>query len=198
MSTVRIAAGTDTTVEQVRREDELVSRVVESFANSQDSRLRLLMQALTRHLHAFIREVRLTEDELSAAIKFLTDAGHVTDDERQELILLADVLGASMQTVPVNNQVFGDATEATVLGPFYNEHAPEIELGGDVAGVASGCFARVEGTVTDVQGRPFPTLASRSGKRTTRATTTCGPETAGCPGERTCTPTVLAGIASGP
>ena len=156
MSTSRIAAGTDTTVEQVRREDELVSRVVESFANSQDSRLRLLMQALTRHLHAFIREVRLTEDELYAAIQLLTDAGHITDDERQELILLADVLGASMQTVTVNNQVFGNATEATVLGPFYNEHAPEIELGGDVTGAASGMPCWVEGTVTDVQGRPVP------------------------------------------
>ena len=114
------------------------------------------MQALTRHLHGFIREVRLTEDELYAAVRFLTDAGHITDDERQELILLSDVLGASMQTITVNNEAVGDATEATVLGPFRTERAPEIEQGGDVSGGASGLPCWVEGVVTDVEGRPVP------------------------------------------
>ena len=150
------AAGADPTVEQVRREDELVSRVVDSFVNCQDPRLRLLMQALARHLHAFIREVRLTEDELYAAIQFLTDTGHITDDERQEFILLSDVLGASMQTITVNNQAFGTATEATVLGPFHTEQAPEIEQSGDLAGMASGVPCWVEGVVTDVDGHAVP------------------------------------------
>src|SRR4051794_8793306 len=146
----------DTTPEQVRREAELTSRVVESFAACQDPRLRLLMQALTRHLHAFIREVRLSEDELYAAIEFLTGAGRITDDERQEFVLLSDVLGASMQTITVNDRAVGDATEATVLGPFRTERAPEIELGGDISGGASGMPCWVEGSVTDVQGRAVP------------------------------------------
>jgi hydroxyquinol 1,2-dioxygenase len=156
MSTFKIAADADAALEQVRREEELVARVVQSFANSQNARLRLLMQALTRHLHAFIREVRLTEDELYGAIQFLTDAGDITDDQRQEFILLSDVLGASMQTITVNHQAIGDATEATVLGPFHTEQAPEIEQGGDVAGGASGMPCWVEGVVTDVEGRPVP------------------------------------------
>ena len=156
MSTPRSTADTGPTFEQVRREDDLVSRVVASFAHSEDPRLRLLMQSLTRHLHAFIREVRLTEDELYAAIRFLTQAGHITDDQRQEFILLSDVLGASMQTITVNNEAFGDATEATVLGPFHTEQAPEIEQGGDVTGAGSGMPCWVEGVVTDVDGRPVP------------------------------------------
>jgi hydroxyquinol 1,2-dioxygenase len=114
------------------------------------------MQTLTRHLHALIREVRLTEDELYAAIQFLTDTGHITDDQRQEFILLSDVLGVSMQTITVNHRAIGDATEATVLGPFHTEHAPEIEQGGDVTGGASGMPCWVEGVVTDVEGRPVP------------------------------------------
>ena len=142
--------------EQVRREDELVSRVVGSFAGCGDPRLRLLMQALVRHLHAFIREVRLTEDELNAAIRFLTQAGEITHDERQELILLSDVLGASMQTITVDNEAVGAATEATVLGPFRTEQAPELELGGDVSGGASGVPCWVEGVVTDVDGNTVP------------------------------------------
>jgi hydroxyquinol 1,2-dioxygenase len=149
-------ADTDMALEQVRREEELVARVVQSFANCSDARLRLLMQALTRHVHAFIREVRLTEDEWSAAIRFLTEAGDITDDQRQEFILLSDVLGASMQTITVNHQAVGDATEATVLGPFHTEQAPEIEQGGDITGGASGMPCWVEGVVTDVEGRPVP------------------------------------------
>ena len=114
------------------------------------------MQALARHLHAFLREVRLTEEEWKRAIEFLTAAGHITDDRRQEFILLSDVLGASMQTIAVNNEAYGDATEATVFGPFFVEDSPEIELGGDIAGGAAGQPCWVEGTVTDTDGNPVP------------------------------------------
>jgi hydroxyquinol 1,2-dioxygenase len=143
-------------LEQVSREDELVARVVASFASCQNSRLRLVMQALTRHLHAFTREVRLTEDEWNTGITFLTDAGHITAGERQEFILLSDVLGLSMQTIAVNHPADGNATEATVFGPFRTEHAPRIELGGDISAGAPGMPCWVEGTVTDVGGRPVP------------------------------------------
>jgi maleylacetate reductase len=150
------SADPDVAREQLRREDELVARVVQSFAACPDPRLRVLMQALARHLHAFIREVLLTEAELSKAIQFLTDAGDITDEQRQEFILLSDVLGASMQTITVNHRATGDATEATVLGPFHTEQAPEIEQGGDITGGASGMPCWVEGVVTDVDGRAVP------------------------------------------
>ena len=114
----------DLSSEQRAREEELVTRVVESFAGAPDPRLRQLMQALTRHLHAFLREVRLTESEWQKGIEFLTEAGHITTDQRQEFILLSDVLGASMQTVAINNEVYGKATEATVFGPFFTQDAP--------------------------------------------------------------------------
>jgi hydroxyquinol 1,2-dioxygenase len=141
-------------IAQEEREAQLVDRVVESFDAAPDPRLRELMQALTRHLHAFVREVRLTEEEWQAAIAFLTDTGHLTDDRRQEFILLSDVLGASMQTVTVNNAAYANATEATVFGPFFVEGSPEIERGGDIAAAASGEPCWVEGTVTDTQGNP--------------------------------------------
>lgn len=146
----------DPTLEQVAREQELVDRVVASFEGCPDPRLRLLMQALTRHLHAFIREVRLSEAEWNAAVEFLTESGRITDDNRQEFILLSDVLGASMQTIAVNNQVVGTATEATVFGPFHTDQAPEIGLGGDIAAGASGVPCWVEGTVSDTDGHPVP------------------------------------------
>lgn len=141
--------------EQRAREEELVERVVRSFDDCADPRLRQLMVGLVRHVHAYIREVRLTEQEWGQAIDFLTRCGHITDDRRQEFILLSDVLGASMQTITVNHQAYGDATEATVVGPFFVEGSPEVPLGGDTSGGAAGEPCWVDGTVTDTDGKPL-------------------------------------------
>ena len=142
--------------EQTAVEEDLIERVLASFAQTQDPRLKTVMESLARHLHAFIRDVRLTEDEWNAAIEFLTAVGHITDDRRQEFVLLSDVLGASMQTIAVNNEAYENATEGTVFGPFFVEDAPEIPIGGDIAGGASGQPCWVEGTVTDTSGQPVP------------------------------------------
>lgn len=137
-------------------EDDLVNRVVSSFNNCENPRLKQIMQSLTTHLHDFIRDVRLTEAEWNHAIDFLTAVGHITDDKRQEFVLLSDTLGASMQTIAVNNQAYENATEATVFGPFFVDDAPEIPAGGDIAGGALGQPAWIEGTVTDTNGHPVP------------------------------------------
>lgn len=142
--------------QQQQVEEDLVRRVVDSFQDCDDERLRFLMQRLTVHLHDFIRDVRLTEDEWKAAIEFLTQVGHKTDDKRQEFVLLSDTLGTSMQTIAVNNEAYKNATEATVFGPFFVDDAPHIELGGDISFGAQGQPAWVEGTVTDTNGDPIP------------------------------------------
>src|SRR4029453_14723335 len=120
--------------EQGARENELVERVVASFASTDDPRLKQIMEAAVRHLHAFLREVRLTEAEGKHGINFLTPAGTPTNDRRQEFVLLSDTLGASMQTITINNEAYADATEATVFGPFFVEDSPAISLGGALAG----------------------------------------------------------------
>jgi hydroxyquinol 1,2-dioxygenase len=142
--------------DQDEREQELTETVVASFADTPDERLRTLMTALVRHVHAFAREVRLTESEWAAAISFLTDAGHITDDKRQEFVLLSDVLGLSMQTITINDAAEGDVTESTVLGPFFVAGSPQIEQGGDIASGAPGEPCWVEGTVRDADGTPIP------------------------------------------
>jgi hydroxyquinol 1,2-dioxygenase len=146
----------DARTEQDTREAELVARVLQSFEGCPDPRLRQLMQSLARHLHAFVREVRLTEEEWAKGIDFLTATGRITDDRRQEFVLLSDVLGLSMQTIAVNNAAYGAATEATVFGPFFVEGSPHIEIGEDLAFGAAGEPCWVEGTVTDSKGRPVP------------------------------------------
>ncbi|QJU53372.1 dioxygenase [Herbiconiux sp. KACC 21604] len=140
--------------EQRRREEELTATVLASFDQAPDARTREVLQALVRHVHAFVREVRLTEAEWDAAVAFLTAVGHITDERRQEFVLLSDVLGVSMMTVAVNNEASGDATESTVFGPFFTSDAPRIEHGGDIAGGAPGEPCWVEGRVTDLDGQP--------------------------------------------
>jgi hydroxyquinol 1,2-dioxygenase len=135
---------------------EVLRRVLASFAETPDARLRRVLEVLVIHLHQFIREVRLTEEEWVAAVEFLTEVGRFTDDRRQEFILLSDVLGASMQVVAVNNPVAGTSTEATVFGPFFVDDAPEISRGGDLAFGAPGEPCWVEGQVTDIEGEPVP------------------------------------------
>jgi hydroxyquinol 1,2-dioxygenase len=144
--------------EQSAREEEMLDRVVRSFDSCESPRLKDLMVGLVRHLHSFIREVRLTEQEWTAVIDFLTRCGDITDDKRQEFILLSDVLGASMQTITVNNEAYGNATESTVWGPFFVEGSPEVPIGGDISHGAVGEPCWVEGTVTDTDGRPLPGL----------------------------------------
>jgi hydroxyquinol 1,2-dioxygenase len=146
----------EVSADQLAREEELVTRVVRSFDACENPRLKELMVALVEHVHSFIRQTRLTEAEWGEAIDFLTRAGHITDEKRQEFILLSDVLGASMQTIAVNNEAYGEATEATVFGPFFVEGSPEIPPGGDMAFGAVGEPCWVEGTVTDHEGTPLP------------------------------------------
>ncbi|WP_034263532.1 intradiol ring-cleavage dioxygenase [Actinospica robiniae] len=142
------------TDEQQDREAAVTAQVLRSFADCADPRLREVMESLVRHLHSFVREVRLTEAEWNAGIEFLTRTGHITDERRQEFILLSDVLGVSMQTVAVNNEAYGDATEATVFGPFFVQNSPEIGHGEDLAFGAVGEPCWVEGTVADADGAP--------------------------------------------
>ncbi|MDF5753082.1 dioxygenase [Spongiactinospora sp. TRM90649] len=142
--------------ERERREAVLLDRVLRSFDDCADPRLREVMLSLVRHLHGFLREVRLTEKEWAAGIAFLTAAGDITGPKRQEFILLSDVLGASMQTITINDEAHGDATEATVFGPFFVEDSPRVPIGGDIAFGAPGEPCLVEGTVTDTAGRPVP------------------------------------------
>ncbi|MDP9188745.1 MAG: hydroxyquinol 1,2-dioxygenase, partial [Actinomycetota bacterium] len=110
-------------------DEALTEAVLASFAGAEDERYRELMEGLVKHLHAYISDVGLTEEEWAAGIDFLTRTGHITDDKRQEFILLSDVLGASMLVIGVNHASGTASTESTVFGPFFVEDAPHFENG---------------------------------------------------------------------
>jgi hydroxyquinol 1,2-dioxygenase len=134
-------------------EDNITQAVIARHLNASDVRFRELMTGLVQHLHAFAREVNLTESEWLEGIKFLTAVGHMTDDRRQEFVLLSDTLGLSMLVTAQNEKKPPGCTEATVFGPFYVAGAPHYEHGDDVSNGAPGIPCLVRGRVRDLEGR---------------------------------------------
>jgi protocatechuate 3,4-dioxygenase beta subunit len=127
--------------------DDITEAVVASFQGCADERLRLVMRGLVSHLHAFVKEVDLTEDEWRAAIGALTATGHITDDTRQEWILWSDTLGVSMLVDALAQQLPAPATESTVLGPFYVPGSPVREYGTRLDEMPAGDPVWLHGTV---------------------------------------------------
>jgi hydroxyquinol 1,2-dioxygenase len=134
----------------------ITQAVIDRMAECPDPRLKQVMSSLVTHLHDFIREVELTEEEWFKAIQFLTAVGKTCTDKRQEFILLSDTLGASILTISLNHPSAAGSLESTVLGPYYWEGAPELPLGSDLAEGMSGEPTLYSGRVLDVEGRPIP------------------------------------------
>jgi catechol 1,2-dioxygenase len=137
-------------------EEWLTAEVVGRLAATPDPRLREVMTALVRHLHAFAREVRLTESEWLAGIRFLTATGQLCDERRQEFILLSDTLALSSLVDAIAHADSAEATESTILGPFYRSGAPRREYGESIALVSGGEPVVVSGTVRSLDGTPLP------------------------------------------
>ena len=122
-----------------------------------DPRLKRVMQSLINHLHEFAREVRLTPEEWTAGIEFLTAAGHITDDKRQEFILLSDTLGLSALVDLMHHQ--GEShrtTESSLLGPFYRSGAPELGPGSDISCGTHGEPLTIRGRAVSSDGATIP------------------------------------------
>src|SRR2546421_5843755 len=138
-------------------EDTLTAAVVARLKDAKDKRFREVMTSAVKHLHAFAREVHLSEEEWFEGIKFLTAVGQKCDDKRQEFILLSDIMGLSMMIVALNHKTPPGATEATVLGPFFAHDAKEYGYGADLRQGASlkGDDVWVSGRVLSTDGRPI-------------------------------------------
>ena len=138
-------------------QNEVTIAVLKAIEKTPDPRLREVMQALVRHLHAFAREVRLTDEEWLQGIRFLTATGDITDAVRQEFILLSDTLGLSSLVDLINHSdVESLATEPTILGPFYVPESPWREFGGSMVEYDDGGEAAIlRGVVRDDDGAPI-------------------------------------------
>lgn len=106
-----------------------VLRVMEQTA---DPRLREIMTSLVKHLHGFIMDVMLTEDEFRSAAAILNELGQASSDTHNEPVLMAGSLGVSSLVCLLNNGDGNTETSQNLLGPFWRMHSPRVENGGSI------------------------------------------------------------------
>jgi protocatechuate 3,4-dioxygenase beta subunit len=133
----------------------LENTVRSAYTSTGDARWNEILGSLIHHLHAFAREVKLTEEEWLTGIRFLTATGQKCTDKRQEVILLSDSLGLSTLVNDMNRSASPNATESAVLGPFYVPQSPTIANGDSIALAGDGDPTLVRGRVLDTQGNPI-------------------------------------------
>ena len=138
-------------------ESTITDAVLEQMAVTKDPRLKQIMEAAVRHVHAFAREVSLSPEEWLEGIKFLTAVGQKCASYRQEFILLSDTLGLStLVNLMKDKQVTERHSEPSVLGPYYRENSPQYKLGDSIAIQMKGRKICLYGRVTDASGRGIP------------------------------------------
>lgn len=133
------------------RSAEVVNARISEEANP---RLHEIMTIMTKHMHAAVKEAKITPAEWLTGIEFLTDVGQMCSAWRQEFILLSDVLGVSMLVDAINHERPDGCTENTVLGPFYVPDAPQYESGANICLDGKGEPTIVSGRIVDTDGNP--------------------------------------------
>jgi hydroxyquinol 1,2-dioxygenase len=137
-------------------ESNVTQAVLDKIGPDTNPRIREILEGLIRHAHDFAREVNLTPDELLYTARYIQAVGQISDDKREEGVLLGDILGLSALTEILADKVRVGATESSLLGPFYRDGAPVREMGFDISlGDTEGEAAIVRGTVTDASGAPL-------------------------------------------
>ena len=127
---------------------------LQAMEGTPDPRLRSLIASLTRHLHAFVQETQLTEEEFEQALEFIVAIGQASGEKKNEVVLAADILGLSTLVALQNNQDPQGESPAALLGPFWRANAPDCEAGENIARSGTpGVPLFVSGTVSDARGR---------------------------------------------
>ncbi|MBS0426493.1 MAG: catechol 1,2-dioxygenase [Proteobacteria bacterium] len=136
--------------------DSVLGIALDAMERTPDPRLREVMASLTRHLHAFVQEVKLSEDEFEYALDFIVALGQATGEKKNEVVLAADILGVSTLVALQNNQDPEGESPAALLGPFWRANAPDCACGDSIARSGTpGVPLFVSGTVRDAAGQPL-------------------------------------------
>src|ERR1700694_4956269 len=117
----------------IKKQEDVTPVVLDAFKNAADPRVQEILAALVKHLHAFARDVHLTEREFETAISIVTKLGQKTTDNHNEVVLMSGSLGFSTLICLLNNGNNGQTeTTANLLGPFWRMNSPRTESGGSI------------------------------------------------------------------
>jgi len=133
--------------------DNITETFLGYFGDDTDPRLKEVMESLSKHLHAFAKETKITHEEWQKGLDILRRAGSMTTDERDEFVLLSDVMGLSSLVDMINSPPVG--TSSSVLGPFHISNPPAMAMGSDLRGEYDGELILVTGRVLDTDGNPI-------------------------------------------
>jgi len=141
----------------IKSQEDVTPKVIDAYKNIEDPRLREIVASLVKHLHAFARDVHLTEEEFHAATRIIAKMGQMTNDTHNEVVLMAGSLGFSALVCLLNNGNNGQTeTTANLLGPFWRLNSPRTENGGSlVRSPTPGPAIFVNCQVKDQAGQPI-------------------------------------------
>lgn len=140
----------------IAREQDVTAAALAVMERTSDPRLRQIMVSLVKHLHGFVRDVRLTEKEFRDATAVIAELGKLSTDTHNEVVLMAGSLGVSPLVCLLNNGDQGNTeTDQSLLGPFWRLNSPRVENGGSIVrSQTPGAPLFVSGRVVDRDGRP--------------------------------------------
>jgi len=140
----------------IASEQDVTAAALAVMERTSDPRLRQIMVSLVKHLHAFVRDVRLTEKEFRDATAVIAELGKLSTDTHNEVVLMAGSLGVSPLVCLLNNGDQGNTeTDQSLLGPFWRLNSPRVENGGSIVrSETPGAPLFVNGRVVDKDGRP--------------------------------------------
>jgi catechol 1,2-dioxygenase len=107
----------------------LTQKAMDAYSHIEDERVRKMVQVLIKHLHACVKEIVLTDREYEKVWKYLEKMASFTSEERNEYLLLLDVLGVSQLVEDVNHNPKDNQVGYALVGPFLRENTPFRELG---------------------------------------------------------------------
>lgn len=141
----------------IRTQEDVTAAVLKVMEQTSDPRLREILTALVKHLHAFVREVRLTEPEFRDATAMLNEIGQLQTDSHNEFVLMSGSLGVSTLVCLLNNGDQGQTeTSQSLLGPFWRLNSPWVDNGGTIIrSDTPGSPLFVRGRVVDRHGSPI-------------------------------------------
>lgn len=141
----------------IERHQDVTPAVLEVMERTRDPRMREIMMSLVRHLHGFVREVRLTEAEFREATAVLNEIGALASDSHNEFVLMSGSLGVSSLVCLLNNGDGGNTeTSQSLLGPFWRLNSPRVANGGTIVrSDTPGEPLFVSARVVDGAGRPI-------------------------------------------
>jgi catechol 1,2-dioxygenase len=113
--------------------DSVTKAVLAEIAHAPNPRFREVMTALVKHLHAFVREVKLSEEEFHQACAIINSIGQSSNSFHNEAVLMSGSLGVSTLVCLLNNgDERRDRDHREPAGPFWRLDSPRTENGGSI------------------------------------------------------------------